>query len=95
MVFEVGLQLDTPEQCATWYPTQHIPAPSDQHSTVLPCGQSLEEMQHTDVSMQKWAKLTIWLLQQDAFKESLALNLMLCVKPWNNLWILLLFVQTV
>lgn len=59
MVFEVGLQLDTPEQCATRYPTQHIPAPSDQHSTVFPCGQSLEEMQNIDVSMQKGAKLTV------------------------------------
>lgn len=56
MVFEVGLQLDTPEQCATWYPT-HIPAPSDQRSTVLPCGQSWEEMQNIDVSMQKGGKV--------------------------------------
>lgn len=69
MAFEVGLQLDTPEQCAAWYPTQHIPAPSDQHSTVLPCGQSLEEMQNIDVSMQKGAKLTILLSQHDGFRE--------------------------
>lgn len=56
MVFEVGLQLDTPEQCGTRYPTQHILAPSDQHAAVLPCGQSLKEMQNTDVSMQKRGK---------------------------------------
>lgn len=67
MVFEVGLQLGTPEHCATQYPTQHIRAPSDQHSTILPCGQSLERMQNSDVSMQKGAKLSIWLSQWDGF----------------------------
>lgn len=81
MVFEAGLQLDTPEQCATRYPTQHIPAPSDQHSTVLPCGQSLEEMQHIDVSMQKWAKLTVQLLQQEGSRKSIIFNLVVSIKP--------------
>lgn len=69
MVFEVGLQLDTPEQYATRYPTQHIPAPSDQHSAILPCGQSLEGMQNSDVSVQRGAKLTVLLSQQDGFRD--------------------------
>lgn len=64
IVFEVGLQLDTHEQCGTRYPTQHILAPSDQHSTIFPCGQSLERIQYNHVSKQNGAKQTAWMSQQ-------------------------------
>lgn len=61
--------MDNPEQCATWFSTQHIPAASDQDSTILPCGQSLEEMQNIEVSLSKQAKVTVLLSQQDGFRE--------------------------
>lgn len=61
--------MDNPEQCAAPLSTQHIPAPSDQHSTTLPSGQGLEEMQNTEVSFQKGAKLTGGLSQQDGSTE--------------------------
>ena len=67
-MFEVELQLDTPEQRGTRYPTQHITAPSDQHSTIFPSDRSLEGLQHIDVSMLREGKPTTRLSQEETFR---------------------------